>query len=245
VAHDAWGVTLDVAYDLSLEHGRCVIVRIPEGEAELAALADGALDAAERAHCAGFSFVRRRTWIAGRAAMREALTRAGLAAPAVLADPRGAPRLPPEIAGSISHKERLAAALVVPTSIWPGARIGVDLEDDVARTIDIGSRVLDDAELADVAALDPRLRDRAVLLRFSAKEAIYKGLDPFVRRFVGFKEVSLRIRNDGRADVTTRLPPTEGPFAIDVRWSCFDALILTTARVRLANRNPEGEKQGG
>jgi 4'-phosphopantetheinyl transferase EntD len=132
------------------------------------------------------------------------------------------------VVGSISHKERLAAALVAPES---GARIGVDLEDDVERTTDIASRVLDDDELADVARLSVRARERAVLVRFSAKEAIYKGLDPFVQRYVGFKEVSVRLLDDGRTVVSASLPPAEGPFDIDARWACFDGLILTTARV--------------
>jgi 4'-phosphopantetheinyl transferase EntD len=223
-------VTVDVAYDLALEHGRCLIVRIPHDEAQLAALAEAALDVAERSHCAGYTLVRRRGWVAGRAALREALARVGVAAPAVLADGRGAPVLPPGVVGSISHKERFAAALVAPAS---GARIGVDLEDDVERTTDIASRVLDDDELADIARLGARARERAVLVRFSAKEAIYKGLDPFVQRYVGFKEVSLRLLEDGRAVVSANLPPAEGPFGIDARWACFDGLILTTARVML------------
>jgi enterobactin synthetase component D len=224
-------VTVEVVFDLALDHGRCVIVRIPDDPDGLEAMIAAGLADAERAACEGFSFVRRRTWAAGRAALREALVRAGLEAPAVLADARGAPSLPPGVAGSISHKEQLAAALVAPSS---SGRLGVDLENDVERMTDISSKVLDDDELAHVTSLDPRSRDRAVLVRFSAKEAIYKALDPFVRRYVGFKEVSVRPLDDGSAAVSSRLKPSEGPFAIDVRWSCFEGLILTTARVELA-----------
>jgi 4'-phosphopantetheinyl transferase EntD len=224
-------VSLDVAFDLVLDHGRCVIVRIPEDAGAVDALAEAALAPEERTACAEFTLVRRRTWIAGRAALREALARAGLEAPPILADDRGAPALPIHAVGSISHKEHFAAGLVGRAVGGGSARIGIDLEDDVARTTDIAPKVLTDGELAQIAGLSERERARAVLLRFSAKEAIYKGLDPFVRRYVGFKEVSVAPSDDGRSVVTAHFRPHEGPFAIDVRWRVFDGIILTTARV--------------
>jgi phosphopantetheinyl transferase len=49
------------------------------------------------------------------------------------------------------------------------ARVGVDV--DVARSHDIASRVLRDAECDELAGLDDDDRGREVLLRFSAKEA--------------------------------------------------------------------------
>ena len=224
-------VSLDVAFDLVLDHGRCVIVRIPEDAAAVDALAEAALAPEERAACAAFTLVRRRTWVAGRAALREALARTGLEAPPILADARGAPVLPIHAVGSISHKERFAAGLARRAADGSSARIGIDLEDDVARVTDIAPKVLTDDELAQIAGLSERERARAVLLRFSAKEAIYKGLDPFVRRYVGFKEISVAPGDDGRTAVAAHLPPHEGPFAIEARWRLFDGIILTTARV--------------
>jgi 4'-phosphopantetheinyl transferase EntD len=138
--------------------------------------------------------------------------------------------LPPGIAGSISHKETLAAGLVAHE---PRARIGVDLELDVERSTDVSSRVLADDELSELADLEKRVRAREVLVRFSAKEAIYKALDPFVHRYVGFKEVSVSTRGDGSARVVWRLHDGEGPFAIDVHWKRFEGIVLSTARVEL------------
>jgi 4'-phosphopantetheinyl transferase EntD len=114
--------------------------------------------------------------------------------------------------------------------------VGLDLEEDVDRAAEIAPKILDDDELAAIAGLDARARTRAILVRFSAKEAIYKGLDPFVQRYVGFKEISVSLAGDGRGTASTRLLPGEGPFAIDVRWSCFEGLILTTARVDPGHR---------
>jgi enterobactin synthetase component D len=221
-------VVLDVAFDIELEHGRCVGVRIPEGEAAVAALGEG-LAPEEAAFARSLSPLRRRTWIGGRAALRQALARAGFeVTTAVPADERGAPVLPPGISGSVTHKEGLAAALVARAT---GARVGVDVEHDVVGKQDIASHILADDEVAELSALDAPSRGREVLLRFSAKEAIYKALDPFVRRYVGFKEVSVVTQPDGGARVTSRLRDGEGPFAIDVRWRRFDGLVLTTARV--------------
>jgi 4'-phosphopantetheinyl transferase EntD len=85
--------------------------------------------------------------------------------------------------------------------------------------------------LAEIAHLDVSDRAREVLLRFSAKEAIYKALDPFVRRYVGFGEVAVSPLPDGSARVTPDLRDGEGPFVIEVRWRRFEGVVLTTARV--------------
>jgi 4'-phosphopantetheinyl transferase EntD len=225
--HDERRVTADIAFDLTLEHGKCVGVRIPEGEA-LDALADATLSPADAARAATMPPLRRRTWVGGRAAMAEALSRLGSSAASVPSDDRGAPVLPAGVAGSITHKEGLAAALVARET---QARVGVDVELDVARSQDIASRVLTPGEVAEISHLDATERAREVLLRFSAKEAIYKALDPFVRRYVGFGEVAVSPLPDGRARVTTGLRDHEGPFVIEVRWRRFEGIVLTTARV--------------
>lgn len=218
----------DVAFDLELPHGRCVGVRLPEAVGVVEALAERALLPEERAHAATLGAVRRRTWMGGRIALRQALVREGIDAPPVLADGRGAPALPPGVAGSISHKEDMAVAIVARE---PSAKLGVDIERDAPGKLDISRKVLTDEELAELARLGSAERAREVLLRFSAKEAIYKALDPFVQRYVAFREVALTLRADGTSVVTPRLPAAEGAFAIDARWMRRDGAILTTARV--------------
>jgi enterobactin synthetase component D len=221
-------VVPDLAFDLELAHGRCVGVRLPDAPGVVEALADAALLPEERAFAATLGAVRRRTWLGGRIALRQALAREGIDAPPVLADGRGAPALPPGVAGSISHKEDLAVALVAREA---RAKLGVDVERDVPGKLDISKKVLTDEELTEVAKLASAERAREVLLRFSAKEAIYKALDPFVQRYVAFREVALTPRADGTAVVTPRLPAAEGRFAIDVSWMRRDGTIVTTARV--------------
>jgi enterobactin synthetase component D len=220
-------VTADVVFDLSLDHGRFVGIRLPELASQIDELADSLLPA-EKAFISGLVEARRRSWIGGRVAMRQALLRAEIDAPAVLPDLRGAPRLPVGVAGSISHKTKWAVALVAHESV---ARLGVDIEDDVVRSLDISRRVLRADELAELASLAPGPFAREVLLRFSAKEALYKALDPFVQRYVGFHEVSVSPEVGGTARVALHLSGVERAFAAEVRWVRLESVVITTARV--------------
>jgi 4'-phosphopantetheinyl transferase EntD len=221
---------VQIAFERELTHGRCIGIAIPSDVAGSEALARERLVEQECAFAASLAPLRRRTWVGGRVALREALGRSGLEADApILGNDRGAPQLPPGVCGSVSHKERLAVALVAPDA---GATLGVDVEADVQSRVDISHHVLTEAELREVDGLDPSARTGAILLRFSAKEAVYKALDPFVRRFVGFHEVILWPLGDGTARVEPHLAAQEGPFAIEVTWMRIDGYLLTTARIR-------------
>jgi 4'-phosphopantetheinyl transferase EntD len=242
----AFDGAFELAFDLALEHGRAVGVVIPDAPEAVDALA-ATLPGPERARAFELPMARRRTYTGGRVAMHAALGRLGVRVDTVASDERGAPVLPPGVAGSITHKERLAAALV---AFEASARLGVDLEMDAPRRQDIASRVLRDSEREELAGLGELERGREVLLRFSAKEAVYKALDPYVRRYVDFKEVAVSPRPDGTAAVAMHLrsrgdrldggdradrdeagPEGEGPFAVAVGWRRFDGVVLTTARV--------------
>ena len=215
----------EVAFVRALPHGLCVGIALPEEDAGSGA-ALGRLLPAERAHAEALAPARRTTFVGGRLALREALVRARLEAPAVLPDARGAPILPPGIAGSISHKRTLAVALVARGE----ATLGVDVElfDRLPR-VDIARHVLADDELAEVTDV------RQLLVRFSIKEALYKAIDPHVHRYVGFKEVSVRPSPDGQVAVALRLvPPAPGGLDVACLWERLDADagVLATARIR-------------
>jgi phosphopantetheine--protein transferase-like protein len=222
------GTEVDALFELDLPHGRALALAIPDGDA--LAVLTARLRSEELELAAAWGPPRRRTWIAGRAALRTALERAGLEAPAIGSDDRGAPAMPAGVVGSVSHKERVAVALVA--RAVADARIGVDVELDAPTRVDIARKVLTEDEQAEVSALADAARQAEVRLRFSAKEAVYKALDPFVRRYVGFQEVAVTPRPDGSARVVMHLPEAEGPFDVDVRWLRRDGLVLTTARVQ-------------
>jgi len=196
---------------LVLAHGACVIVELDDADAAL-----GGLAAAEQQRAAELGPVRRRDFIAGRTALRLALGADRAIDAAILADDRGAPVLPPGWVGSLSHKGGLAAALVAPAG---AGHVGIDLERAAPPRADIARRILTEREQA---ALPDR--GASVTLRFAIKEAIYKAIDPYVRRYVGFTEVELALDGDAVA-VTTALP-----FAIEASWREHGGHWLATAR---------------
>jgi 4'-phosphopantetheinyl transferase EntD len=132
------------------------------------------------------------------------------------------------VVGSISHKDTVAVGLAARAR---GDAIGVDVEIDRAPRTDIGRMILRDEERAEVDVLPPEERPLETLLRFSAKEALYKALDRYVARYVGFKEARVTPRADGTARVELFLTKEEGPFDVEARWQRIDGLVLTTVRV--------------
>lgn len=195
----------------------------------------GELAPGEWAYAEALSARRRPTFVGGRLALRRAAARLGLELPAVLPDDRGAPALPRGVVGSISHKDSLAVALLAPAD---GATRGVDVERVVAPRVDLSRQVLAPDEAAELSALEGEARWRAVLLRFSVKEAIYKAIDPFVRRYVGFQEVTASPsppstlaggdQGGGEVAVCARLP--EGAFVISASWRTTGMWLITFAR---------------
>lgn len=177
---------------------------------------------------------RQRTFAMGRLVARQALAALGAEHPApILKDDRGAPRVPTPLSLSLSHKDEVAAALV---SMEGQAHVGVDLEplSERERARDIASHVLTEGELAELSGMDEDARRREVLVRFALKEALYKALDPFVRRYVGFLEVEARTAGDGEereASFTLGLPPPEGPFVVTGRLLHIDELAVSLVRV--------------
>lgn len=194
-----------------LAHGACVVVELDDLDAALADLGPD-----EQARAGQLVPLRRGGYVAGRTALHLALASPGDRGASILSDERGAPVLPAGWVGSVSHKAARAAALVAPAG---DGHVGIDLEHAAPPRQDIARRILTPREQA---ALPDR--GRAVTLRFSIKEAIYKAIDPYVRRYVGFTEVELDFAGDAVA-VTTALP-----FAIEATWREHAGYWITTAR---------------
>lgn len=200
---------------------RSDLVETPHGRALIIELDDAATEplvGAEVALAAALGPVRKREFVAGRSALRSLLGEPV----AIVPDERGAPMLPAGWVGSISHKGDRAAALIAPAG---DGFVGVDIEIAAPPRMPIEKRIL-------TAYEQQRVRDgRDVTLHFAIKEAIYKAIDPMVRRYVGFTEVELDIAGDA-VTVTTELP-----FAIEATWREHAGHWLATARaVSLAER---------
>ncbi len=185
----------------------------------------------ERAHAITLSPLRRVAWIGGRTALHHAARHLGLELGTVLSTPRGAPASPPGITASISHKPRIALALVEQSA---SDTVGVDLEELDRPRPKIARLVLRAEEIAHVEALPQAQRWRAIVTAFSLKESVFKAIDPHVRRYVGFHEALVVLRDDHQASVTLLLKGQEGPFDLDARWDIVDQHVITSVRARLA-----------
>jgi 4'-phosphopantetheinyl transferase EntD len=208
-----------------LAHGHCVILRFGEDTDFRAQLTEAEVRFADT-----LPERRRGGFVAGRAALRLALRDAGCEAGDLLPSERGGPQLPAGFVGSISHKDAIAVGLA---DAHASRTCGVDLEVERVGRPDISRHVLTDDEREADGHLADDERMHALVLRFSIKEAIYKAIDPFLRRYVGFKEVAVNLHASGTADVEMRLPATEPRLVVEARWERVGEAFLATARAEL------------
>jgi 4'-phosphopantetheinyl transferase EntD len=221
----------EVAYHQGMRHGVLAAVHLPDGPDPVAGSVLAQLPDAEAAHARTLSGWRQPQFVGGRLALRAAARQLGVALPAVLPDDRGAPTMPAPLVASVSHKVALAVALVARAG---DHRIGVDLEEYRPPRPSIESAVLRPEEIEAVAGLPAERRWIATLQRFSVKEAVYKALDPFLRRYIGFHEASVQVDLDGQALVALHLPAGDGSFHVDARTAWVHGRIVSSVRIRPA-----------
>ncbi len=133
---------------------------------------------------------RKNEYFATRHLARQALEELAIPKSAILNNDDRSPRWPSGIVGSLSHTDSWCAVALTRPSC--GIRsLGIDLERLGSVSPEIAQRILSEREL--------RLSNtEEASLRFSAKEAFYKAVYPFVRRYVGFSEVEIEIAANAR-----------------------------------------------
>jgi enterobactin synthetase component D len=194
--------------DIATPHGRIALVELADDAAVAEALAK--LPDAERERAATQTPTKRGEFVAGRTALHELVGDV-----AIEISDRGAP-LAAGWTCSVAHKSRGEAVRAVALAAPAGdGFVGVDLEHARPPRIDISARIL--------APDEPRPSGAELLRVFAIKEAIYKAVDPIVRRYVRFSEVA--IAADGHV-------ATELPAEIDVWATLCDGDWLATARAR-------------
>lgn len=227
------------AFVIALPHGIVAGVHLPPAPEPVSAAVLGRLHTEERAFaesCRGFRQVQ---FAGGRLALASVLNELGERRVAVLPNEHGAPQLPAGLVGSISHKQDLAVAVVARGS----GGIGIDIEDCDQERPGVARRVLRAEELSAVELLPPERRWCDTVVRFSVKEAVYKALHPFFRRYIGFEEVNVWPSPDGCDRVESRfVAPTDGRVdprvRIDARHTWLGRRVLSTVRVSV---EPAGE----
>jgi enterobactin synthetase component D len=169
------------------------------------------------------------TWLGGRTALRLAIARFGAAPGQLGRTERGAPVLPDGIAGSLGHKTSIAVALAAPADGWTR---GVDVEEIRELKTSIEDRILRDEEKARWSELDPLAQDRFLLASFSIKEAVYKALDPYVKRWVDYKECEVRFLPNARVRVSLFVP--EARFLCEAKLYEQAGYFISTAKLKPA-----------
>lgn len=151
---------------------------------------------------------RRREFATGRACARAALRRLGQPPVPILSGPRGAPRWPDGVTGSITHCPGYRAAAVARTR--DVVSLGMDAEPN---------QPLPDPGMLDLIATETERVRLAVLadsvpgvcwerLLFSAKESVYKTWFPLTHRWLDFESADIVI--DPRAGTFTARLLVEG-----------------------------------
>jgi enterobactin synthetase component D len=155
-----------------------------------AALADFAAGVELPAQLRGAVDSRKREFIAGRRCAREAIgaLTPELARVPVLIGPGRDPLWPEGLVGSLSHSHGIAIAAVARAADY--CAIGIDSERLMPQSTatDIAAQIASATELEALArtmSVSPR---RILTLVFSAKETLFKCLNPLVRRFFDFRD---------------------------------------------------------
>ncbi len=213
--------------------GTCEAIELVAGDVDRVL---AALPPIEQALAAAIAPARRTEWIAGRTALRALLVEhaPAFADHPVTSDDRGAPVLPAGWVGSISHKHPRGEAIgatraVAIVAAASAGFVGIDLERTEPSRVDIARRILTERERArgDGQPID----GSQVMLRFAIKEAIYKAIDPIVRRYVGFTEVEVTLEADGTC-AAVAVDPVRLPVVIEAGWQTHAGHWLATARAR-------------
>jgi 4'-phosphopantetheinyl transferase EntD len=149
---------------------------------------------------------RRREFATVRHCAREALARLGLPPAPIVPGPRGAPRWPDGVVGSMTHCAGYRAAAV--GLARDVATIGIDAEPHEPLpegVIDLVASPAERRRLTRLAAAAPdRHWDRVL---FCAKEAVYKAWSPLTGRWLDFGEVDLILDPDASTFTARLLVP--------------------------------------
>ncbi|MFI5527827.1 4'-phosphopantetheinyl transferase [Kitasatospora sp. NPDC051853] len=174
---------------------------------------------------------RLREFTAVRACARRALAGLGEPPAPILPGPRGEPRWPAGLVGSMTHCAGYRAAVVARRTDLP--TLGIDAEPRAPLgpgLLDAVSLPAERTRLATLHRRAPELPwDR---LLFSVKESVFKAWYPLTHRPLGFEEADVTLVPDGTWHAHLRLPAApRAPRSFAGRWAATDTHVLTaTAR---------------
>lgn len=136
---------------------------------------------------------RQNEYFATRHLARLALAELEVTAGPILNNEDRSPRWPQGVVGSLTHTDTWCGVAVTKTELALRS-VGIDLERTGSVSPEVAKRILSERELRETTSAD-------VAVRFSAKEAYYKAIYPFVRRYIGFTEVEVSLLNERQFEV--------------------------------------------
>lgn len=221
-----------LAFAETTPFGELVGIHLPPGLADSAEGALTRLHPEEREIALAFGGRRRIEFCGGRLALRLARERLGFGSGPVPRGERGEPLLPTGLTASVSHKRRLAAALVAHAD---AGTVGLDLEELAPARMSIAGRVLLPEEERALKALPEAERWEALAARFAIKEAVYKAIHPHVNRYVRFSEAQVLLETGAAPRVALCLEGGEGPFDLEARLERRGGILAAQVRARIAS----------
>lgn len=173
----------------------------------------------ERDHAREMITKRHDEFLTGRTCAREALRKLGFPDQPLLPGSNRAPEWPLGALGSISHTEGFYAAAVGRAGDFFG--IGIDVEQGERVTEKLERRIATPAE----SERDWGHHDWRTLL-FSAKESIFKAINPATGVRLGFHDVELLTFADGHFEA--RVSPEKLPsFQISGKYALVPEFVLS------------------
>jgi 4'-phosphopantetheinyl transferase EntD len=130
---------------------------------------------------------RRQEFATGRHLARAAMRELGLPAAPVPRRADRSPAWPDGCLGSITHTNALAGVAVARAGVVEG--IGIDLEESHRVSAELHDKLFTPTELGRYVDAPPGWAD----LLFSAKESVYKAVNPIVGKYIGFHEVEVDV----------------------------------------------------
>lgn len=166
---------------------------------------DAAASTVQELDCFGLSSSGRSTkrqaeFLAGRLCAAASLQAAGYPAIILQRDAEsGRPVWPQGLCGSITHSHGMAVSIAGFSQQWHS--LGLDLERMIApaRALRLQKAILTPHEQAQLKGLDEEALARQTTLLFSAKESLFKALNPLTGVYFGFQDAQVsEYTQDGR-----------------------------------------------
>lgn len=197
------------------------------------ALAAEPLRPEEAAQATRMGPARRREYALGRACARRALAALGVPDAPLLRGPDRAPQWPAGVIGSLTHTDGFCAAAVA----RQGSLLALGLDAESAPLSGRAAhRVLDEHERAQLDALASPPAQGFATVAFSAKESLYKALQPLCGRKLVFADAAIEIDPCTRTFHVTLRARGEGALPpgarIEGRYAVTPSCVLTSVVVR-------------